>query len=227
MIKGICFDLFHTLVDVGQVPDHVGRYTADILGIDRARWNQACFSHDHDITQATSHFDSVKKMAHSLDPSIPENLIQAAVNERQARFDYALTDVAADVLSVLNQLRQQGYRLALISNASSGEVDAWPRSPLADLFHSAIFSCDVGARKPQADIYLAALNAIELEASQCLFVGDGGSDEHEGASRVGLQSVLITQYLHSAVKMEKQRELVQWEIDHISRLPQLLAELNS
>ncbi len=226
MIKGICFDLFHTLVDVGQVPDHIGRYTADILGIDREQWNRACFSHEHDITRPTSHYDSVKKMARSLNPAIPEALIQAAVSDRQARFDHSLTVVADDVLNILGQLRAQGYRLALISNASSGEVHAWPRSPLATLFDSAIFSCDVGARKPQADIYHAALNSLGLEASQCLFVGDGGSDEHVGAGRVGLQCVLITQYLNSAVKLQQQRRHVRWEIDHITRLPQLLDGLN-
>jgi putative hydrolase of the HAD superfamily len=226
MIKGICFDLFHTLIDVGSVPDHVGRYTADILGFDRGDWNRACFSHDHDITQPTSHFESVKKMALSLDHSISDELIQTAVTERQARFDHALTEVASDVLQVLSQLREQGLKLALISNASSGEVDAWSQSPLSHLFDSAIFSCDVGSRKPEPDIYHAALTGIGLNASECIFVGDGGSDEHTGARQVGLWSVLTTQYLHSAVKIESQRQRVYWEISHITQLPGLLAQIN-
>lgn len=222
MIKGICFDLFHTLIDVGSVPDHVGRYTADILGLKRDEWNRACFSAAHDITQATDHFHSVKKMAHNLDASIPDSLIETAVKERQRRFDYALTEVEADVVDVLSQLREKGLKLALVSNASSGEVDAWPRSPLANVFHSATFSCEVGARKPEPDIYHAALTDIGLTASECIFVGDGGSDEHIGAKQVGLRSVLTTQYLHSAVKIESQRHYVDWEIDHITQLPALL-----
>jgi len=225
MIKGICFDLFHTLIDVGSVPDHVGRYTADILGLDRDEWNRACFSTNHDITQATDHFYSVKKMAHSLDASISDTLIETAVEERQRRFDHALTEVEPDVLHVLTRLREQGLKLALISNASSGEVHAWSRSPLAGLFHNATFSCDVGARKPEPDIYHAALNDIGLTASECIFVGDGGSDEHLGAKQVGLRSVLTTQYLHSDVKIESQRQRVDWEIDHIAKLPELLESM--
>ncbi|MDH5633911.1 MAG: HAD family hydrolase [Gammaproteobacteria bacterium] len=224
MIKGVCFDLFHTLVDVGSVPDHVGRYTADVLGVDAARWNQACFSFDHEITRPTSHFDSLKKMAHGIDPSIPDELIQNASDERQARFDYALVNVPDDVLTVLSSLREQGLKLALVSNASSGEVEAWPRSPMAELFHSAIFSCDVGSRKPEPDIYHAALNGIGLSAGECVFVGDGGSDEHIGAGEVGLHSILITQYLHSAVNVDSQRALVTREISHITQLPQLLEQ---
>ena len=227
MIKGICFDLFHTLIDVGSVPDHIGGYTADILGFDRAEWNRACFSVDHDITQATDHFHSVKKMAHSLDSSIPDELIETAVEQRQRRFDHALTEVASDVLQVLSRLRKQGLKLALVSNASSGEVDAWPRSPLSGLFDSAIFSCEVGSRKPDPAIYHAALTSIGLNASECIFVGDGGSDEHVGAKQVGLRSVLTTQYLHSAVKIESQRQRVDWEIEHITQLPDLLKSLSN
>ena len=226
MIKGICFDLFHTLIDVGSVPDHVGRYTADILGFDRDEWNRVCFGANHDITQTTDHFYSVKKMAHSLDASIPDSLIKTAVEERQRRFDHALTEVTSDVLHVLTRLREQGLKLALISNASSGEVNAWSQSPLAGLFHSTIFSCDVGARKPKPDIYHSALTGLGLTASECIFVGDGGSDEHIGAQQVGLRSVLTTQYLHSAVKIESQRQRVNWEISHITQLPGLLAQIN-
>ena len=38
-IRAVCFDLFHTLVDVGRTPGTPGRYTADILGLDRDAWN--------------------------------------------------------------------------------------------------------------------------------------------------------------------------------------------
>jgi len=94
------------------------------------------------------------------------------------------------------------------------------------LFHSAIFSYDVGARKPEPDIYHTALTGLGLTASECIFVGDGGSDEHIGAQQVGLRSVLTTQYLHSAVKIESQRQRVNWEISHITQLPGLLAQIN-
>ncbi|MBD3610577.1 MAG: HAD family hydrolase [Gammaproteobacteria bacterium] len=226
MINGICFDLFHTLVDVGSVPMHIGRYTADILGLDRDEWNRACFSQAHIITEKTDHFHSVKNLAHSIKPSIPESLIETAVMERQNRFNHALMNIEPGITETLQQLRQLGIKLALVSNASSGEVKAWPASPLAQLFDSAIFSCDVGARKPEKEIYHAALNDLQLNAEQCLFVGDGGSNEHHGARQVGLQPVLITRYLHSAVKMEQQRELVEWEIETIPQILPLLKTIN-
>ena len=47
----------------------------------------------------------------------------------------------------LRKLRDQGYLLALISNASTAEVQAWPESPLQSLFDVSVFSCHVGMKK--------------------------------------------------------------------------------
>jgi len=223
MIKGICLDLFHTLIDVGQVPDKIGRYTADILGLEREAWNQACFSDAHEICRPTDHYTSVKLLAHSLDPSIEDDLIQQAIIERQRRFDYALLNVDADVLDTLAQLNQLGLKLALVSNASTSEVSAWHDSPLAQHFQSVAFSCDVGLRKPQTGIYLHALDTMQLSAAECLFVGDGGSDEHLGARAAGLTPVLITRHIHQATKLKAQRDRVDFEIN---RLQELLPILN-
>ena len=88
--RAICFDLFSTLISVGQVPEHVGGFTADILGVDRKAWNEACFGPLHEISKPSEHLDNLRRMALSLDNSISEKQIQQAVKERQARFDHAL-----------------------------------------------------------------------------------------------------------------------------------------
>jgi len=222
MFKGVCLDLFHTLVDVAQVPTEVGRFTADILGLEREAWNDACFSAAHEITRQTDHYTSIRLMAHSLNPEIPEHLLHEAVLERQQRFDYALHHVDAEVLETLSTLRSMGIKLALISNASTSEVAAWAHSPLAEYFHSAVFSCDIGLRKPDTGIYLHALDAIQLKAQDCLFVGDGGSDEHLGARAVGLTPVLITRHIHQENKLRTQRSRVEHEIRHLPELLTLL-----
>jgi len=224
MIKGICLDLFHTLVDVGQVPESVGRYTADIFGLDRQAWNDACFSDAHEITCKTDHFTTIRLMAHSLDPSIPDQLIHEAVDERQQRFDYALQHVDSDVLEALAEMNRLGIKLALVSNASTSEVSGWSNSPLADLFHAVVFSCDVGFRKPQTGIYDYALNALQLSAHECLFIGDGGSDEHLGARRAGLKPVLIHKHIYQEEKLITQRKRVDFEIGHLHELLPMLKD---
>ena len=56
----------------------------------------------------------------------------------------------------------------------------------------------VGVAKPGPGIYEHALSRVGVAAREALFVGDGGSDEHRGARRVGLRTALVTRYLAEA-----------------------------
>jgi putative hydrolase of the HAD superfamily len=224
--KAVCFDLFNTLVSVGDVPDSVGRYTADVLGIDREQWNSACFGPDHEICQPRAHEDILRTLAHSIDPSIPLDRISAATQERQARFDHALYHVKPSILHTLQTLKQGGLRLALISNASTGEVAAWPNSPLAMLFDVTLFSCECGLKKPEPEIYLQALTSLGTHATECLYIGDGGSREFHGAAPLGMQTLLTREFLKPTrylKVMAEQGEVIGGEIDAIQDLLALLA----
>jgi len=91
----------------------------------------------------------------------------------------------APTLEVLDALRADGHRLALISNATSDTAEAWPGSPLAARFDAVVFSCDVGLAKPPA-IYRAAADRLGADPATCVFVGDGADGELPGAAAVGM-----------------------------------------
>ncbi len=205
MIKVLCFDLFSTLVDVASVPLSVGRMTADIFGIEREQWNALCFSAHHEICQPTEAFDVIQTLIHNHNPSISHKLIQQAVNERQDRFNYALTHhIQDDVLMGLAQLKQQNYQLILVSNASTAEVQAWSDSPLAALFDHSVFSCAIGLKKPDIAIYKHVFELAATYPESCLFIGDGGSDELVGAKAAGMQTLLMTRFL-------KEKKTERWQ----------------
>ena len=227
LAQAICFDLFHTLVDVGRVPESVGRFTADILGVGRKQWNDACFGPSHVIWQESDPFETLLQLAQSLVPDISHELVRQAVTERQARFDYALQHVEEHTLNALRNLRQQGLRLGLISNASSSEVQAWDDSPLAELFEVATFSCSCGYVKPDMAIYEHTLSALDVEARHSLFVGDGGSDEHFGAHKTGMKPILISRFLdHEEYqrRRDKYRDVLVGEISSLSELADMEGE---
>lgn len=230
MIRAVCFDLFHTLIDVGRSPGTPGRYTADILGLGREDWNDACFSEVHDICRPSDYREVVRQLAHSLDPSIPLSLIHEAAEERKARFDYTLCNPEPGVIDSLEQLREHGYKLALISNASSGEVEAWPQSPLAEYFDSAVFSCHCGYAKPDAGIYRHALQQLAVAPEEATFVGDGGSNEHAGASAFGMHTILLTHYVAErldAGALATRRAQARHEIPDLFELLPLLVKFAS
>ena len=221
------FDLFNTLVSVGGVPDHVGRFTADILGIDREVWNEACFGPEHEICQPTRHVDVIGSIARAIDPSITRDLIEQASIERQRRFDHALLNIQQDILAALQTLRQAGYRLGLISNASTAEVAAWQESPLAALFDLSVFSCDCGLQKPDVAVYEYAAGRLGVQTADCLYVGDGGSHEFIGANHAGMHTVLTRHFLNASrykKVIQQQGRQIRSEIDHIRQLSCLLYE---
>jgi putative hydrolase of the HAD superfamily len=62
--------------------------------------------------------------------------------------------------------------VALLSNADVMDMDAYRGSPLEGCFDVEVFSCEV--------------------AGECIFVGDGGSNELDGAKAVGLRTVFVS-----------------------------------
>lgn len=196
--QAVLFDLFHTLVDVNDVP---GPTSAEILGIDPDAWRDTVFykAAHHALGLVQDPVESVRRIAHSIDPSIPEERIVRAARTRPLRFRRALLQVRPAVLEALGRLRGSGLRLGLVSNASHDEVDAWTDSPLAPCFDTALFSCREGVMKPDPEIYLRGARNLSVDPGLCLFVGDGGSHEHDGAREAGMATVLFLGLLEESL----------------------------
>ncbi|HEU5263879.1 MAG TPA: HAD-IA family hydrolase [Gaiellaceae bacterium] len=96
-----------------------------------------------------------------------------------------------DVVRTLTELRQRRTSTALISNSTEDVALVWGETLFEGLFDAAVFSATAGYMKPDPEIYELALRMLQLDASACLFVGDGANDELEGARRVGMTPVLF------------------------------------
>jgi putative hydrolase of the HAD superfamily len=208
----IIFDLFHTLTSLESTSrvetpaeDAVkgtefsetsssGPLTSTKLGISRDAWNEQLLekSRERLAGQWQDPFVFIEVMAHAIDSSIPDDLIQAAVVNRINRFGQAMRGIPIENANVLKTLKSRGKKIGLVSNADVTEVAAWDQSPIAPLFDSTVFSCKVGYVKPEREIYEACLAELGVSASDCVYVGDGGSDELKGARSLGMTTVMIT-----------------------------------
>jgi putative hydrolase of the HAD superfamily len=94
-------------------------------------------------------------------------------------------------VETLVELRERGLKTGLITVCSEDVPAVWPEPPFAGLFDSSVFSCSVGLRKPDPRIYRLALDELEVDPAEAIFVGDGANDELAGAERVGMRAVLI------------------------------------
>ncbi|HVV22300.1 MAG TPA: HAD family hydrolase [Pseudonocardiaceae bacterium] len=97
----------------------------------------------------------------------------------------------AETVDVLRELRRRGLRIAVVSDCSDELVAVWPSSPVAELVDTTVFSAVVGRRKPDPVMYRSACVGLGVAASECVYVGDGGSGELTGAVRFGMRAVLL------------------------------------
>ena len=94
-------------------------------------------------------------------------------------------------VETLERFRDAGVKTGLISNCLGDTSELWSSTPFALLLDASILSYDVGMVKPDPRIYELACNRLDVQPSDCLFIGDGGSRELTGATNVGMDAVLI------------------------------------
>lgn len=99
-----------------------------------------------------------------------------------------------ETIPVLQNLRQNGYKIGLITNAM---IPMWMRDvelrhyQLLDYFDVRLSSGDVGYIKPHPAIYLEALKQLDTSPAQAIFVGDRPAYDIAGANNAGMISVWL------------------------------------
>jgi len=83
------------------------------------------------------------------------------------------------------------YALAVISNADGKIAEVLERCGIADCFASITDSGLVGYEKPHPVIFEAALQAMAVTPEASLYVGDVYSVDYLGATRAGMQGMLL------------------------------------
>jgi putative hydrolase of the HAD superfamily len=100
-----------------------------------------------------------------------------------------------DTLSVLEQLKSDGYKVGLITNAMQ---PMWMRDVelsaygILDYLDVRLTSGDVGFMKPHPHIYWRALELLDVQPEEAVFVGDRPANDIAGANEAGLISVLMS-----------------------------------
>ncbi|HEY6836556.1 MAG TPA: HAD family hydrolase [Gaiellaceae bacterium] len=94
--------------------------------------------------------------------------------------------------ALLDSLREQRLKLGLVSNAFD---PGWllrrdlEQMGIAERIDVAVFSSEVGFRKPHPVIFTRALTALEVAPERTLFVGDRLYEDVRGAGELGMTTV--------------------------------------
>jgi len=94
-----------------------------------------------------------------------------------------------EAAGTLRSLRQSGIAIGVCSNWG-WELDAYlEQIGLLDLVDSAITSARAGSRKPHPGIYARSTEALGIDPTRVLFVGDSWEPDVRGPRRLGMTSV--------------------------------------
>jgi putative hydrolase of the HAD superfamily len=96
-----------------------------------------------------------------------------------------------EVSAVLATCRERGFRLGLLSDCNDDVPRIFRELPIAVMFDALGFSCQLGVMKPEARAYLEVSHRLGVAPADCVFVGDGGSNELRGAREVGMTAVWL------------------------------------
>jgi putative hydrolase of the HAD superfamily len=96
-----------------------------------------------------------------------------------------------DARPLLEDLKDRDFRLGVISNATDLVAKVLDRLDLARFFDPIVISDNVGVRKPNERIFLMAAEMIGARPNRILYIGDKLAIDVLGASRAGLNAVLL------------------------------------
>jgi putative hydrolase of the HAD superfamily len=124
-----------------------------------------------------------------------EMMNQAILSERLA----AQLSPNPRLLAWLARLRES-YKLGVISNGGEGQRRKLEAAGLAHIFapEHVWVSSEVGLEKPDPRIFWLACQILEVEPSQCLYVGDMDEVDGAGAKAAGMAYLQISEFLHRA-----------------------------
>ena len=190
--QAVLFDFFGTLTrSVQRGAAHLG--TAELLGCHHRHVDRGAGPHllraGHAAglgnAEATLRWVCAQAGVHPSDQAV-----RAAVASRH-RAVRADTWLRADAVPVLAALRQRGLRTGVISDCTHELPAFLPQLAVAPLLDVRVFSVQVGRCKPDPALYLTACQRLGLAPGDCLYVGDGGSQELTGAERAGMTAVRL------------------------------------
>jgi putative hydrolase of the HAD superfamily len=194
MYKAVLFDLFGTLIEsplmtayremVAEIADVLGQpaetFQEPWMSINDGRLDGSFGSSEGDILA----------VAELVVASVSDSQMAQCMELRRSITRKFLTPKAG-VIAMLEELNEMGCDIGLVTDCVYDVPAVWLDTEFSPYFAAAHYSCVTHVRKPNAKAYQVVLGELGVSADETLFVGDGGSDELNGAVRVGIDAVQI------------------------------------
>jgi len=184
MIKNIIFDMGNVLLryDPGVCLNHFIKQEEDRALVRRElfegpEWVQGDLGHITDEER----FDGVSLR-------VPERL-HGELRQCTEQWHMCMQPVAG-AKEFCRQAKEKGYRLYVLSNASSSFYQYFQRFAPLDYFDGIVVSCDIHMIKPDIRIYQYLLDKYQLLPEECFFIDDMARNV-SGAEKAGIRGAVF------------------------------------
>lgn len=221
--SAVVFDLFGTLVDdylssVGQM--HTELAVALAVPYERfmRQWNET--SEMRTIGAFETVEASIEYVCSLMGARVEAEQMTKAVEIRLKYTRQALKP-RPNAIATLGQLKNQGYKIGLISNCSMEIPILWQDTAFANVIDTPIFSCRARLKKPDIRVYHLASERLGVMPGSCFYIADGEDRELTGAARAGMRPVLIRTASHET-NSGLHQEAREWQGTSIATLADVL-----
>ena len=172
-------------------PDHHFETLGDLCGLDleilRREYKRQRPDYDRGTINSREYWSRVAdSRGKPAEPQVISSLFEADAE--------GWNRINQPVLEWVFSLQAAGMRTGILSNMPR-DVLGWikERFEWIDRFEVRIFSCDLGANKPEPAIFRECLDALSLQGDRVLFIDDI-AENVEGAKRAGFRTVLFRSF---------------------------------
>ncbi|MDE6673441.1 MAG: HAD-IA family hydrolase [Acetatifactor sp.] len=206
MIKAVIFDMYETLITLYESPLYFGTQIALDAGIEEDKFQKLWNAAEEGRTIGKITLEEILEKILKENDCYSENKIEYIVRKRIKCKEEAFNHLHSEILPMLRSLKEKGILIGLISNCFSEESVVIKKSILYPFFNVVCLSFDEGMQKPDQAIFCRCIEKLNVQADECLYVGDGGSCELEAAKMIGMKAVQAVWYLKEGTNQPSKRK---------------------
>ncbi len=191
-VRGVLFDLYGTLV---RLP--VGKKDPMISLIDelKGKKEEPCLRTGFD--SKTIRRIAMTERFETLGEFVTRITVDEFKLKELDRYEEELTKqigeitVFPETIEVLRKLKERGLKLGIVSNLAYRYGEVITNLELGEFFDSIVLSYEVGAIKPEPQIYERALERLKLQSNEVFMTGDKNINDVIGPRQIGIRAKLL------------------------------------
>ena len=229
MIRAVIFDMFETLVSLFIGRTYFSENIRDDLenaGVSLDEFRDAW--HKTEIGRSRGQYTMAEGLTETLrligydEGKIPA-AVEMVVRKRREALGDTFSAIPEESVQLLKDLHERGYKIGLISNCFSDECEMIKESVLFPYFDAVRLSYECGINKPDPAVFTSICEELGVTPQECLYVGDGGSQELYAARAVGMKAAQAMWFREGMFEPHVPCPVLA-EFDHLAVQADVLAE---